>query len=80
MWDCFKSKLILLSDKHAPFISVRRKQNGVPWITDEYIKVARERDFYRKKYKSTNLNSDWDNYYRNQAHNLNKRVLSRRAY
>ena len=76
IWDCFKSKFTSLSDKHAPFISVKRKLNGVPWITDEYIKVARERDFYRKKYKSSSLNSDWDRfkYYRNRANNLNKRL------
>ena len=76
MWDCFKSKIQSLCDKHAPFISVRRKCNGVPWITDEYIKVACERDFYRKKYKSSNLTSDWDKFklYRNRANNLNKRL------
>ena len=40
------------------------------------LKVARERDFYRKKYKSSNLISDWDKFkfYRNRANNLNKRL------
>ena len=76
MWDCFKSKFTSLSDKNAPFISVKRKLKGVPWITDEYIKVARERDFYRKKYKSSSLNSDWEKFkhYRNIANNMKKKL------
>ena len=67
-----------LSDKHAPFVSVRKKRNGVPWITEEYIKLARERNFYRKKFKSTKLNADWDKFKvcRNQANNLNKRIFA----
>ena len=65
-----------LSDKHAPFVSVRKKRNGVPWVTEEYIKLARVRDFYRNKFKSTKLNADWEKFkvYRNQANNLNKRL------
>ena len=69
LWQNFKSKFMALSDKHAPFVAVRKKRNGVPRITEEYIKLARERDFYRKKFKSTKLNADWDKFkvYRNQA-------------
>ena len=53
------------------------KRNGVPWITEEYIKLARERNFYRNKFKSTTLKADWDKFkiYRNQANNLNKRLI-----
>ena len=74
LWDRFKSLLIRLSDTHAPMISVRRKQKGVPWITDEYLKLARERDYYRKRFKKTKLDSDWDKFkhYRNRANNMNK--------
>ena len=43
----------ILCDKHAPFIPVRKECNGVPWITDEYIALARDRDYYRKKIKTT---------------------------
>ena len=72
----FKLKFMALSDKHAPFVSVRKKWNGVPWITEEYIKLARERDFYRNKFKSTKLKADWDKFkvYRNQATKLNSRL------
>ena len=74
LWDRFKSLFVRLSDTHAPIISVRRKQKGVPWITDEYLKLARERDYYRKRFKKTNLVTDWDKFkhYRNRANNMNK--------
>ena len=78
MWQRFKTTFISVSDKHAPFISVRRKRSGVPWITEEYIKLARERDYFRNKFRSSKLDSDWEKFkqFRNQANNLNKRLKS----
>ena len=80
MWSNIKSVFTILSDKHAPFISVRRKRNGVPWITDEYITLARDRDYYKKRYKKTKCDFCWENFkfYRNKANNLNKNL--ERAY
>ena len=72
MWDCFKSKFTSLSDKHAPFISVKRTLKGVPWITDEYIKGI----FIERNTSPSSLNSDWEKFkhYRNRANNLNKKL------
>ena len=76
MWECFRSIFLSLSDNHAPVKTVRRKRFGVPWITEEYIQIAREREYYRKKFKTSKLNSDWENFkkFRNRANNLNKRL------
>ena len=49
LWNEFKEFFTNLSDKHAPFISVRRKRQGAPWITNEYIALARDRDYHKKK-------------------------------
>ena len=64
------------SDKQAPFVYVKKKRNGVPWITDECIKLAHERDFYRNKFTSTKLKAYWGEVktYRNQTNKLNKRL------
>ena len=74
LWNSFKSIFNHLSDKHAPHITVRRKQKGVPWINDEYIQLARDRDYFRKKFNQTKESQYWEKYkfYRNKANNLNK--------
>ena len=74
LWEKFKNLFNELSDKHAPYVTVRRKERGVPWITDEYIQLARDRDYFRKKFNQTKENQYWEKYkfYRNKANNLNK--------
>ena len=76
LWHCFKSTLLKICDRHAPIISVRQKQRGVPWINGDYIKLARQRDFCRKQFKKTGLISWWHKfqYFRNKANNLNKHL------
>ena len=76
LWNEFKTTFNELSDKHAPYVTVRRKAKGVPWITDEYIQLARDRDYFRKKFNQTKDSQYWEKYkyYRNKANNLNKRL------
>ena len=76
LWMEFKTKFVELSNIHAPFISVRRKRHGAPWITNEYILLARERDYFRKKYYQTKLQCHWDKFkgFRNKANNMNKKL------
>ena len=73
-WNIFKEIFTNLSDKHAPFISVRRKRQGAPWITNESITLARDRDYHKKKFHSTKLQYHWDKFkfFRNKVNNLNK--------
>ena len=67
---------ILRSDKHAPNVTVRKKVNGVPWITEEYICLARERDYNKRQFNKTKENCYWLKFksYRNKANNLNKKL------
>ena len=48
LWLCFKSTLLKMCDRHAPIVLVRQKQRGVPWINDDYLALARQRNYYRK--------------------------------
>ena len=70
-----------ICDRHAPMISVRQKQRGVPWINDDYLTLARQRDYYRKQFGKTKLMFWWNKfqYIRNRANNLNK-ILKKKYY
>ena len=76
LWQNFKAAFQEVSDKHAPYVTVRRKQTGVPWINDEYIQLARQRDYFHKKSYKTNEPQYWEKFkhFRNKANNLNRRL------
>ena len=88
-WKKFKETFTGLTNKHAPYVSVRKKQSGSPWITTGYLALARDRDYHKRKFtemkkKSTetgqtdngSLNELWEKFksLRNKANNLNKRL------
>ena len=81
-WDDFKQTFNNICNKHAPFKTVRKKVNGAPWITEEYLSLARERDFFKRKHKITGEQEEnkrqeyWKRYkyYRNKANNMNKKL------
>ena len=75
-WKTFKSLFLQLCDKHAPYITVRRKIKGSPWINTEYIETARERDFNKRKFNATKDPLYYEKFkcYRNRANNLNKKL------
>ena len=52
-WDNFKGRFNNICNKHAPFVTVRKKVNGAPWISEEYLTLARERDFFKRKHNIT---------------------------
>ena len=76
LWGEFKEKFLLICDKHAPYISGRKKSNPVPWINDEYLSIAHQRDYIKAKFNKTKLESLWNEYkqLRNKANNLNKKL------
>ena len=78
--DKFLSVYLKLCNKHAPYVTVRRKQKGSPWINGEYITIARERDYDKNKIDKCKENTYFETYkyYRNKANNLNKKL--KRAY
>ncbi|XP_019631566.1 PREDICTED: uncharacterized protein LOC109475403 [Branchiostoma belcheri] len=56
----FQTMLTEICDKHAPWVSVRIRGHEPPWITQEYLSMARERDFYFDKAKKTKHPSMWE--------------------
>ena len=43
-WNEWKNAFLQLSDKHAPFKSMRLKDRRNPWINKDIIKLINERD------------------------------------
>ena len=80
-WKEFHSTFLELCNKHAPYITVRKKITVSPWITTQYIELARERDFNKKKFNETRDVKYWDKYrvLRNKANNFIKK-LKRQYY
>ena len=76
MWGEFKQSFIKICDKHAPFVNVKKKLKRAPWITDEYLKIARERDYNHKQFSRTRQENFWNKfkYFRNKANNLNRKL------
>ena len=77
MWSLFREKFVSVCNKHAPFISVRiRRQKPSPWINEEYIRLARERDYMKMKFDKHGAPADWNEYkkIRNRVNNLNKNL------
>ena len=76
IWHTFKSKFKELCDRHAPYVTVRKRSRGSPWITNEYLSVARDRDYYKRKYDKSKSPEYWEKYrqLRNTANVLNKKL------
>ena len=81
-WEDFRKTFNNICNKHAPFISVRRKINGAPWITEEYLCLARERDFFKRKHNLAGGEEEekkkeyWKKYkyFRNKANIMNTKL------
>ena len=85
----FRDVFLKLSDKHAPYVSVRKKVKGSPWIPSDYKELARDRDYCKSQFykiKCNNIRNEnkttalWKKYtsLRNKANILNKKL--KKAY
>ena len=63
-WENFSEKFIAISNKHAPLVKRRIKQNNQePWIDTDLAKLFHDRDY--AKYMSNHTNEpDWERKYR----------------
>ena len=50
----------LSSFGYAPLRKVRVKDDMYPWMTDEVRRLARARNYYRKKFIKTRNQCDWE--------------------
>jgi len=48
-----------ITDMNAPLVSHRISSKTPPWITDEFRREIKERDFLKKKAVRTTCNEDW---------------------
>ena len=76
LWNYFKESFIKLCDRHAPFVSVRKKINSAPWLTDDFLQLARRRDYLKRKFIETGNLQIWCEFkrVRNEVNNLSKHL------
>ena len=75
-WSTFHSLFLKLCDKHAPYVTMRPKIKGSPWINTQYIEISRERDFFKRKFLKTRDPAYYNQFksFRNRANTLNKKL------
>lgn len=63
-WDFFYSEVLQIIDKHAPWKIIKVKGQHLPWVNGDLINLFKQRDRAWKKYKTSNLADDWNEYKR----------------
>ena len=59
-WVRFKSILLSVLDKIAPFKTIRIKQRTQPWMSTEMIKLINLRDNYLRQFRKSKNQSDYE--------------------
>ena len=73
-WNDWKETFINVCDKHAPIRERRVKRSLLDWITNDYVKLSKDRDCYYSKVHKANDPDDWKTAksLRNKVNNLGK--------
>ena len=73
-WSIWSNMFIDVCDKHAPMKEKRIRTYLPDWITSDFLKLSKDRDFYYNKACKTNDPLDWNKAkaLRNKVNNLNK--------
>ena len=68
-WGKFKSTLLSILDKLAPYKEIRVKQRTKPWMSSEILNLIRQRDKYLRKFRRSKDQSDYKLfvYHRNEV-------------
>lgn len=61
-WECFKNAFIQVSNKHAPFKTMRLKRKHCPWVTHNIVRIMHKRDHAHKKAVRNKCSAHWDEY------------------
>jgi len=64
LWENFKQIFIDVSNLHAPFKTMRLKQNHKPWVTYDIVALMHRRDYVHKLAVRSKNNEDWEEYKR----------------
>ena len=73
MWDYWKSLFLSVLDQHAPRRKVRMRVFSGPWMSEDVLKIARARNYYRTKYRRTGNSEDWESF--RKLRNLSKSTI-----
>ncbi len=68
-WDLFVKTFCKIADKYAPYKNMHVRNANEKWITDDYIGVAHDRDYFSDKYRKTG----------NYEHKIRHRFFRNRA-
>ena len=63
-WDYWKSLFLKVVEEHAPLVKVRvkNKVQDCEWIDSEVRGLMRTRNYFRKKYRNTRDQEDWNKF------------------
>ena len=76
MWNISKRKFKDICDLHVPYVTVRKRSRGSPWITNEYLCIARDGNYFKCKFDKHRTTDYWEKFkeFRNRANALNKKL------
>ena len=60
--DIFNRNVKTVAGKHAPFVTHKIKGRVEAWVTDDFIKAIKERDYLLKKAKQNKSITDWESF------------------
>ncbi len=61
-WNSFKYHLTTIIDKHAPMTEKMVRGRDCPWLTTEIKSKIKERDFFLRKVRKSEMTTDWLTY------------------
>ena len=80
-WNTWKQLFTEICDQHAPIVDIRVRDQRPKWLTDEYIGLSRDRDYFQSKANKLRNPDDFARAksLRNQCNNL-RHVLIKDYY
>jgi hypothetical protein len=71
-WSAFKRTFLQISDKHAPFVNMKVREDSPPFINENLRSLCVDRDYFMRKAHKTRKLEDFNRakQLRNQANNL----------
>lgn len=73
LWNEWKNKFLLVCDRHASPTTRKFRSEYTPWLSDNIIKLMRNRDYPKKKAFQTNLDG-LHQAYKRLRNNVNKTI------
>jgi len=76
-WGYWKSLYLKIVNKHAPVLTFRKKRDPHPWVTSEILQLLHNRNYFKKKFKQTKDQGDWE-MYKHLRHQVTKLSILKR--